>query len=278
MVNKKNKLVSNIHAHTKYCNHSNIEPRWLIENAISLGFKQYTISEHIPYPNRVGSRPDWDDFPEILKEFNILKNEYSNDDFKLFIAIETEYYIDDHNYYLDFFKKFNIDFMIYGNHMVGSCLNNKSIEYSKIKDKHEMIDLYLKQTIDGFNSKLFFHFAHPDNLINYLNDWDEYIEKRYVELIEHAIKNDITLGFNVNGLYNQMKNKKNEFMYPYKKFWDLVKNTNAKVRIEIDIHQKEMMDTNIINDAYDLAIEWGLKNNLVDLIHEKEIEKVNLIK
>ncbi len=271
------KIKSNIHAHTKYCNHSDIEPEWLVQEAIRLGFKQFTISEHIPYEKEIKGRTSWNEWEKIMEHFILLKNKYSNKDFELFIAVETEYLKEKHDFYLNFYKKWPLDFIIFGNHNVGFAANE--LDFFHIKNKEERIKVYVDQAIDGFKSGLFFHFAHPDLIVHFINNWNPFIEKECMRMIESAIEHDITLGLNVNGLYNNLKRgNPKEYFYPYDNFWKLVSKTNAKVRIEIDVHRTVMPIIEYVNKVYDLAIGWDIEKNLVDLITKEEIARVNEIK
>ncbi|WPL40014.1 PHP domain-containing protein [Malacoplasma iowae] len=263
------KIKSSVHGHTKYCNHSDIEPEWLVIKAKEMGFKEFTISEHIPYEKDSPYRPTMKVWNDVLyKKLVELQEKYNDDDFKLFISIESEYFKKDHQFYFDFFNKYNLDFAIFGNHHYGSNLEQQ-IEFTDVfKDCYEATKCYVKQAIDGFKSNLFIHLAHPDFMIRMYNFWDHRIEKLYKKLIKKAIKYNISLGFNVNGYYSKNKtNPPDEYYYPVKKFWDLVKNTKAKVRIECDIHHVKLLDASLINNCYDYAIELGLKNNLIDEIN-----------
>lgn len=263
------KIKSNVHGHTKYCNHSDIEPEWLVKKAKEMGFKEFTISEHIPYEKDGPYRPTMKDWNEILyKELVELQEKYNDDNFKLYISIESEYYKKDHKFYSDFFNKYNLDFAIFGNHHFGSNLE-KQIEFTDVfKDSYKATKCYVKQAFDGFKSKLFIHLAHPDLIIRMYKHWDKKIEKQYKKLINKAIKYNVSLGFNVNGYY--VKNKTNppqEYYYPVNKFWKLVKGSKAKVRVECDLHKTKLLDISLINSCYDYAIELGLKDNIVDEIN-----------
>lgn len=270
-------LSSNIHSHTVYCNHSDNEPEKLVKYAKESGFKEFTISEHIPYPIPDKARPSLESWNNLLATLKNLKDKYEDENFKLYISTEAEYYKDDYNYYLEFLKKYDLDFMIFGNHHYKSAMDYFDIY--KVSDKKEMLNAHIEQAIDGMKSGLFFHIAHPDMVLRYLKEWNQEIENKFQKLIDVAIENDITLGFNVNGCYiKNKKNIENDLHYPSFYFWKLVANSNAKVRIELDIHEFKMFDKNIINDAYIQAISWGLQNNIVDQISLEEIDKIKKIK
>lgn len=261
---------SSIHAHTKYCNHSDIEPNWLIENARKLKFEQFTISEHISYPRIDKNRPNWNLWPEYVKEFLMLKN--NTKDIQIFVAVESEYCKQDHHFYEKYVNQFGLDFMIFGNHNYGSSLNEQR-SYSELKDPELMIQKYVEQSIEGMQSNLFFHFAHPDYILSIAKQWNENIKKQMQKIIQCAIDNNISLGFNVCGYFNKQKNN-NLYGYPYKKFWEMVANSKAKVRIEYDVHRMHLANNIKINEVYDLAISWKLKKNLIDYISDIEIDKV----
>lgn len=268
MLDKEIKIKSNIHNHTKYCHHSNLEPEEVVIWAIENGFKEFTISDHIPYPKTHKNNSVLNEWDEIsIKEFKKLQEQYSNEKFQLYIAVESEYYKKDHQYYKSFIDKYNLDFAIFGNHYYGSCMD-KQILYSDLKDPYKATKKYVKQSISAFKSNLFIHMAHPDLIIRNYPLWDNKIIKMYKKLIKASIKYNVSLGFNVNGFWiKKVKNNPNN--YPTDKFWKLVVNSKAKVRIEIDAHEKTILDPNLINQCFDYAIEIGLKNNLIDFILKK---------
>lgn len=262
------KIKSNIHAHTKYCNHSSLEPELLIIWAKKNQFKEFTISEHIPYPQYEGNRTHFDEWEKIIKEFKELKQKYSTNDFKVYISIESEYYKKDKKFYKDFIEKNNLDFAILGNHDYKSGMIKPNPYNEVFECPYKMTKAYVKQAISGMKSKLFIHLAHPDLILKDTKIWDEKIEKEYIKLIKCAQKYNISLGFNINGFASKKSNNQfNEYQFPSKYFWNLVAKYDVKVRVELDCHSNKALNPILINETYKYMKSFNLEKNFIDDIH-----------
>lgn len=92
------------HTHTEYCPHGNVEDtELLIQRAIALGFKEYSITEHAPLPENIqqaaaGDPLVWstasmalNDVDHYFKRMNLLKKKYASD-ILIHIGFEVDYF------------------------------------------------------------------------------------------------------------------------------------------------------------------------------------------
>lgn len=176
------KLTNNYHTHTTYCRHSSNEIEELIIFAIKEGYQILGISEHCPYPNNPKRYPRMNELEELIDRFLILREKYK-DKIELHFGLESEYYILDDKYYRDLRNKKGIEYFIFGNHYLKSCLQQPTTEFIYYTGS-DMLELYLQQTHDGFKSKLFSAFAHPDLFLKSYRKWDENAKKTTQKIIE----------------------------------------------------------------------------------------------
>lgn len=161
-----------------------------------------------------------------LKELDEVINKYK-DKIKIYKGSETEFFIDDIEY--DKYLRSKLDYMILGVHFYsykGKLINS----FSEINE--ENVDGYFDTIINAIKSKLFKVIAHPDLFcVSYLNDsnnkFNKHILDRIDELCIEAIKNNVYLEFNINGIRNShswgYKNYK-DFPYPNVNFLNILKN------------------------------------------------------
>ncbi|MFD2307490.1 histidinol-phosphatase HisJ [Enterococcus termitis] len=106
------------HTHTEYCPHGNVEDtELLIQKAISLGFKEYSITEHAPLPKGIEKKaagdPDvWttasmalNDVDNYFKRMNSLRKKYASD-ILIHIGFELDYFSDFKDWTKDFLAEY----------------------------------------------------------------------------------------------------------------------------------------------------------------------------
>lgn len=256
-------LKNNYHTHTTYCRHSSNEIEELIIFAIKEGYSILGISEHCPYPLNNKRYPTPDELDELINKFIILKEKYKHK-IELHFGLETEYYKSDDKYYRELKNKKGIEYFIFGNHYLKSCLQQPAIEFIDYTD-FDMLELYLQQVHDGFKSNLFSAFAHPDLFFKSYKKWDLKAKKATHQIIEWSIQYDIPLGLNGNGLFY----KKNNFDYPVEQFWIEVSKSCAKVIIENDAHSLELMKQSNNKFLFQFAKKFNFYKNLIEKLELK---------
>ena len=102
-------MMYNLHTHTYRCNHADGEDREYIECAIKSGIKVLGISDHCPqfFPN-TDYYSHFRMKPELAKDYvesiRSLAREYEND-IKILVGFETEYYPATYDKLIEFFKE-----------------------------------------------------------------------------------------------------------------------------------------------------------------------------
>ena len=262
----------NYHTHMKYCNHAVGEVEDYVVSAIKNKYVEIGMSDHAPIPRKPFSDYDWnrmycyenmtmDIFNQYLKDIENCKIKYG-DDIHILKALESEYIPE----YYDFYKALRdkLDYMILGIHFYR--YNSKMIDsYGDIN--YENIDGYLETAIKGMESGLFKYLAHPDLFFLEYKDqngnhvFDKKCEDTTRKIIECAIKNDIVLELNVNGLrFSKDVDDNKSWKYPLYYFWDIAKEyKDLKVIIGVDAHDPELLGSSNIERVEKFAKELGIK-------------------
>ena len=130
---------------------------------------------------------------------------------------------------------------------------------------------YAEACVEGMKSGLFKILVHPDLfMFDYINvngerKFDEYAVKASEIIIEAALKYDIYLELNVNGLANSRKYEHSDWLYPYYEFWNIAsKYKNLKIIIGIDAHNPTSLISQDIDDVKEFANNLGL--NVLDSV------------
>jgi histidinol phosphate phosphatase family protein len=119
---------------------------------------------------------------------------------------------------------------------------------------------------EAIESGKFDYIAHPDlYVINYRN-WDESCEKAAHIISEAAEKMDVPLEVNANGIRKSFERHPDwdRYMYPYKEFWEIVKQYNVRTIIGSDAHDFNRMEDRKMEIAREFAREIGL--NVIESI------------
>lgn len=274
-------IKSNYHTHAKYCHHAAGEIEDYVKVAIENNFDELGISDHNPIIENIvdlyglesliyKSNMDYQDVDNYLDDINIAKNNFKNQ-IKIYSAFECEFLPKGIKFYQKLRKK--VDYLILGIHYFdykGQLINTyKDLNYQNL-------DGYVEASIKGMESKLFVCLAHPDLfMINYKNiNGERKFDQKAIEaskkIIEAAIKNDVYLELNANGLRDDGAYLDyHEWKYPSLEFWKIAKNySNLKIIIGADAHNPQALcNINIkkvleFANMLNLKIEDHLKLNL----------------
>ncbi|MEF9985306.1 MAG: PHP domain-containing protein [Malacoplasma sp.] len=257
------KLENNYHTHTTYCRHSSNEIEALIKFAIQENYKVLGISEHCPYPLNDKRYPSVSELDELIEKFLILKEKYAKD-IELHFGLETEYYKPDHKYYRELKNKEGVEYFIFGNHYLKSCLQQPTIEFIDYENS-DILDLYIEQIRDGFKSNLFSALAHPDIFFKAYRKWDDHSKRATQQIIELSTEYDIPLELNGNGLFY----KTSEFDYPVTHFWKEVSKSKAQVIISTDAHSLELMKQSTNQKLFEFAKKNNIEKNIITKLNLK---------
>ena len=233
---------SNYHTHTFRCGHaSGTEEDYVLE-AIKNNTEVLGISDHGPFPDIYHDyKMKFEDFPSYLEAVDDMKVKYK-DKIKILKAVEIEYFPQEINFYEDLLTKYNLDYLLLGQHMFYK--NNKLVTYDLIKDTSLIIDyaISLKEAMD---TKLFKMIAHPDFFMKFFLPYDDNSKKATDIILNAAVKNNTILEINANGIRCGKFDTPDgyRYMYPFIPFWEEVAKTNIQVVVNSDCHNpKDMWD------------------------------------
>ena len=226
----------NLHTHTKRCNHATGEDREYVENAIKAGIKVLGFSDHCPqfFP-KTGYYSFFRMFPEQAYEYvesvRALQKEYEND-IKILLGFEAEYYPETYDAYMDFIRPLGLDYMIMGQHFVGNEYDEDSFYTANEGRGGAFLAQYVRQVIEGLDKGVFTYLAHPD-IANFSGPDDFYREQMLI-LCRFAKERNIPLEFNMLGYLNRRS-------YPDFRFWKIASEVGNNAVIGYDAHNPEVL-------------------------------------
>lgn len=247
-------LKANYHTHTKRCYHASGEDREYVEAAIESGLKILGFSDHTPYPvspyfesgMRMGLKDADDYFHSIVR----LREEYKKD-IEISIGVEAEYFPEHFFRLLEFMKDYPLDYMILGEHFIPDEQHGKYVG-GAFTDK-SLLDLYVKNVIEGMKTGKFLYVAHPD-LPNYVGkDKEIHLQHAMDEICKEAKQLQIPLEINVLGYMRQIQ-------YPSAYLFQAAKKYENDVIVGMDVHDpKNFFCRQEVEDCIKIIKEHGLR-------------------
>ena len=264
-------IKSNYHTHALYCNHAEGYVKDYVKKAVDLNFFEIGITDHAPILESFMSKDEYENnwcyqnmkletLPIYFKDIDEAKILYG-DKISILTGFETEYLEEQ----IDFYRNLRsmVDYLNLGIHYFrynGKVYNS----YSEVN--YKTLDGYVNACINGMESGLFNTLVHPDLFmfdyknINGERKFDEYAIEASKKIIASAIKNNIYLEVNANGLKNSKIWGNGDWLYPYKDFWLIARNyTELKILIGADAHSPDALANQNVKDVCDFCDELGLK-------------------
>lgn len=252
-------MLTNFHTHHKFCRHAigNVED--YVIKAIKEQYDIIGISDHAPMPKYYKDRMKESEFSCYLQEIYDCKNKYS-DKIKIYSGVEIEFFPELNDDYQ--LLKQNIDYLVLACH---DYLYNGKEYCAFFINNDYMLEGYFKTLIKGIETKLFNFAAHPDlfGVSYHFNELASY----YTHLLaKTCLKYDFILEFNANGFRKGKANILGEFRhpYPYKPFWDIIKQYQVKVIVNSDCHNPNFLNDDFEKKARMICNDIGL--NVVETI------------
>ena len=264
------KITTNYHTHNELCQHATGTIEEYTLRAIELGYKEIGMSDHMPIIDELKSqiisrRMDFDAYyNKYLPQLKEVVDKYS-DKIKIYRGLEVEYFEEMLDYIDEYYNE--LDYLILGQHYIKYQGNYYSI-YSSLTI--EMINVYKDTVIAAMKTNKFTILAHPDVFLWSQRQWTEEHEKISREIIEAAIKYDVYLEINSNGIRNaKLKNKyttyqdenitRIDYSYPNKQFFKIAKELNAKIILNEDVHKVEYLSDEATYETLELAKSLGIE-------------------
>ena len=257
-------MIANYHTHTYRCHHAYGEEEGYVLEAIKQGLKTLGFSDHSTYlfPGDYASthRMSPKEIGDYVSTIRALKEKYK-DKIDIKIGFECEYYPELWEKTLAQWREFGIEYLILGQHYVGREFEGAP-PASRDSDSEEKLIKYVDLVVEALATGKISCVAHPD-LINFTGD-DEIYKREMKRLIRAAIAADVPLELNLLGVRVRRH-------YPTRKFWDLVRGTDAKVIIGCDAHEKESVaNGRDLADAYSFLERCGI-SNIIETLDFKPI-------
>lgn len=272
-------IKNNYHTHMRYCNHAQGEVEDYILKAIELGFDEIGMTDHAPILESFMTKEEYDSnwceqnmkldiMEKYLDDLDYCKKKYGNK-IKILSGFETEFLPDQIEFYK--FLRGKVDYLNLGVHYYkynGKVLNSyDDIDYITLRG-------YVDACIDGMKTGLFNTLVHPDLfMFNYKNvngerKFDAQAIAATRQIIEAAIKYNVYLEVNANGINNSIKyGSGNDWLYPYLDFWKIANEyKDLKIIIGADAHKPEAM----ANEHVQIACDFCIENN-INILEKMEI-------
>lgn len=271
------KILTNYHTHTYLCKHAKGTIDEYIQKAISLGYTDIGFSDHCPFTPDLerliySKRMNMDDYlNHYLPDLKAAKEKYKGI-INVHSAVEVEYFDEFKDFYPFLIKEH--DYLVLGQHYFKYNGHYISI-YSQLSS--QMLEIYCDTVIKALETGYFKILAHPDFFCWGYPFWDEICVEISKKIIDAAIKNNVILEINANGIRNCEKsfryitipekdenNKKKEshsWAYPNIEFFKLCAETDVLVMMNDDAHDPEHIHDESTLKALELAEKLGI--NLV---------------
>lgn len=264
-------LKTNYHTHMKYCNHASGMVIDYVKKAVDLGFIELGMSDHAPvlkdFMSEEEYQANWcfdtmmlEQVEDYLNQINECRIKYPN--IKIYSGFESEYLPEEKSYYASL--RSMVDYLNLGVHFLrdknGNILNvYKDINYSNVYE-------YLNTVEKALETGLFTTLVHPDIFMYGYKDkdgnhnFDDACIDITRKIAKLAVKYDIYLEVNTNGLsYCKDKNDRSTWLYPYPKFWEIIKEYPVKILVGADAHSPEALDNINVKLVLDFVKDMGLK-------------------
>ena len=262
--------MNNYHTHTYRCHHASGTEKEMVEAAISEGFQEIGISDHVPLPyfrwhllkaipyiffcirsvlswlktfvlNGPGMRMPYSDKKQYLAELENLKQQYHGH-IQIYKGFECEYFKTYLPYYRQLLERKEVDYLIFGHHYHRYSVS--ALYYGRAKLSKKDVSDYVDEALEAMQTGIFRYFAHPDLFFIGYHQWDSFVENEIKRMLCVAKQNDIILEINAGGLSreNVMINDEKIPPYPNPYFWQMVKEMDCKVMIGLDAHTPSQLD------------------------------------
>ena len=277
----------NYHTHTYRCHHASGTEKEMVETAISEGFQEIGISDHVPLPhfrwhlikalpyifkskrsvlswlkafmlNGPGMRMPYSEKKQYLAELENLKQQYRGQ-IQIYKGFECEYFKTYLPYYRQLLERKEVDYLIFGHHYHRYSVS--ALYYGRAKLSKKDVSDYVDEAIEAMQTGIFRYFAHPDLFFIGYHQWDSFVENEIKRMLCVAKQNDIILEINAGGLSreNVMINDEKIPPYPNPYFWQMVKEMDCKVMIGLDAHTPSQLDQLMYQRLIKFADKYGLK-------------------
>ena len=256
-------MLTNYHTHCFRCQHADGTVEDYVLQALKHKFDILGMSDHVPYPHHdYGFRMEMAEIWDYIYEVEDAKKKYSGM-IEILLGFESEYLCSQRKYYEELLNDYHVEYLVLGQHFFDYGGRFKS-SFS-INDSADCVT-YAKSVAEGLSTGYYSLCAHPDIVgINQL-PWDRNMDEMTDIIVESAVKYDIPLEVNANGIRRGIVNDElgQHYMYPHYKFWEKAAQAKAKTIISADCHSPNLLLDEDVRRARRFADAMGL--NVIDVL------------
>lgn len=258
-------MKSNYHTHTTRCNHAEGYDEDYVIAAIEAGYQVLGFSDHSPWPKHPLEhqfiRMKVDEIEDYVQSIHRLKRQYSAR-IQILCGLEAEYYPERIEYLKDLVEKYQLDYLILGNHF--RLFESRGTYFGSYADENKVIQDYTELSIQALRSGLYKIFAHPDVFLRSLSSFSEEAIAASRLICEVAKEEGVVMEYNLRGIGYKRK----DLDYPFTPFWKIVQEVGNDVIIGVDAHSPSDFDNDsILKEAQRLLKELGIKViEMIDII------------
>ncbi len=256
-------MLTNYHTHCELCKHAEGSVEDYVRQAMTDGFDVLGMSDHLPYPNfDYGFRMEFAEIWDYITDVRDAQKKYG-DRLNILLGFESEYMREYRRYYEELLDEYGVEYLVLGQHFYD--INGYWKSAYDIDNTSECLS-YARSVCEGLDTGYYSLLAHPDIVgVNCL-PWDKNMDRMTDMIVESAVKNDIPLEINANGVRRGLVTDElgEHYTYPHFKFWEKVAEAKAKVVISADCHNPSLLNDSDVQKCRDIAKNWGL--HVIDVI------------
>lgn len=256
-------MKSNFHTHTNRCRHAGGTEADYAAEAFEKGLDILGFSDHAPFQDvDYGYRMQFDELTDYVATVHAEREKYAGK-MRILTGLEIEYLPKYSDYYEYLLNDMKLDYLALGEHFFdvnGNVVNIFSSEST------ETFIQYAKAIAEALKTKYFTFLAHPDIMFLNCFAWDKNCDRACDIIVNAAVKADIPVEFNANGI----RRGKQEYPdgirdpYPHPKFWSMAKEAGLKVLVGSDCHNPSQIYDESMQTAVNRAKD--LKLNIIEEI------------
>lgn len=232
---------ANYHTHTTRCGHAVGSDESYLLSAIKAGYTEIGFSDHTPWPYASGYRATMRMQPKELEGYvqsvRKLKEKYQ-DKITVRLALECEYFPDYMNWLKDTARRYEMDYLILGNHFYPS--DEVCGYFGEGQKSVRKLSLYAEGCALGLETGLFSYLAHPDIFMRGQKEFGENERSLSREICRMANKAKVALGYNLAGALVAQKTGRPG--YPDRRFWEIAAREGCTALVEADAHDNKNLE------------------------------------
>ncbi len=256
-------MLTNYHTHCFRCQHAQGTVEDYVKQAISQQFDILGMSDHVPYPHHdYGLRMEMAEIWDYIYEVEDAQKRYGSK-LKILLGFESEYLCSQRAYYEELLRDYQVEYLIMGQHFFDYGGSFKSS--FAIRDTADCVR-YAKSVAEGLATGYYSLLAHPDIVgVNRLH-WDRNMDEMTDIILEAAVRCDVPLEINANGIRRGLIEDELglHYLYPHFKFWEKAAAAKIPAVISSDCHAPHLLLDDDVVRTRRFAEELGV--NVIDEI------------